>query len=79
MRIDSVPPAMLDEYDLVTRPQSRALIVLDDDDDDFLDEWEPSFHAEDECEQDEWIALGEPIIPDRPYSEVVRSFAAVPS
>ena len=40
--------ALMDDYDLISKPGSRAIITLDDDDQEFLDEWAPDFYVEEE-------------------------------
>lgn len=52
----------------MSKPGSRAIITLEDDDQEFNDSWFPDIVDEAE---DEWIPLGEPIEPDPLYSEVV--------
>ena len=60
--------ALLEEYDLVSRPRDRPIITLDYEDADFLDCWEPSTREDD---TDEWEAVGEPLDPIFTYAEVV--------
>jgi hypothetical protein len=38
--------AMVDEYDVISKPGSRSIIALDDEDQEFLDEWIPEFYVE---------------------------------
>ncbi|CAG7846760.1 SubName: Full=Uncharacterized protein {ECO:0000313/EMBL:CCA74199.1} [Serendipita indica DSM 11827] len=54
--------ALMDDYDLVSKPGSRAIITLDDDDQEFLDEWAPDFYVE---EEEHYIYPS--------YSDVVRN------
>lgn len=40
----------MDEYDMVSKPSSRMVIALDDDDQEFNDSWIPDFYVEEEPE-----------------------------
>lgn len=51
----------MDEYDTVSKPGSRAVIVLDDEDQEFHDSWVPDFYVE-EVEENRY-----PL-----YSDIVR-------
>lgn len=42
--------AMLDDWDFVSKPSSRAIIALEDNDQDFVDSWEPEYYIEPEQE-----------------------------
>jgi len=42
--------ALIDEYDMVSKPSSRMIIALDDDDQEFNDSWVPDFYVEEEQE-----------------------------
>lgn len=38
--------AAMDDYDIITKPGSRAIITLDDEDQEFLDAWAPEYYVE---------------------------------
>lgn len=41
----------MDEYDMIPKPGSRAIITLDDEDQEFLDAWAPEYYIEPQQEQ----------------------------
>jgi hypothetical protein len=38
--------ALMDDYDVIPKPGSRAIITLDDEDQEFMDEWFPDSYIE---------------------------------
>jgi len=51
----------MEDYDIISKPGSRAIISLDDEDQEFVDAWVPDYYVE--TQQDQRYPL---------YSDVLR-------